>query len=94
MTIPWLIIADDLTGAADCAIAFAQNGIGASISWGEGAAHTLAIAFNVESRPLAAPKAAALHIATLERLYRPRMALYKKIDHHARPTGCGTRCDN
>lgn len=80
MTIPWLIIADDLTGAADCAIAFAQNGIGASVSWGEGTAHTPAIAFNVESRPLAASKAAALHVATLERLYRPRMALYKKID--------------
>lgn len=80
MTNSWLIIADDLTGAADCAIAFAQNGIGASVVWGTGTASTPAIAFNVESRPLAASKAAALHSATLDRLHHPRTALYKKID--------------
>ncbi|EHL95733.1 hypothetical protein HMPREF9946_05094, partial [Acetobacteraceae bacterium AT-5844] len=29
----WLILADDLTGAADCAIAFARRGLEASVGW-------------------------------------------------------------
>ncbi|UHC17922.1 four-carbon acid sugar kinase family protein [Methylobacterium currus] len=31
----WLILADDLTGAADCAIAFARRGRSARVQWGE-----------------------------------------------------------
>ena len=31
----WLILADDLTGAADCAIAFARRGATACVQWGE-----------------------------------------------------------
>jgi Sugar-binding N-terminal domain len=33
----WLIVADDLTGAADCAIAFARRGFESVVTWGEGA---------------------------------------------------------
>jgi uncharacterized protein YgbK (DUF1537 family) len=31
----WLILADDLTGAADCAIAFGRRGLAAAVTWGE-----------------------------------------------------------
>ena len=31
----WLILADDLTGAADCAIAFARQGIASAVGWGD-----------------------------------------------------------
>ena len=31
----WLILADDLTGAADCAIAFGRRGYAAAVTWGE-----------------------------------------------------------
>ena len=29
----WLILADDLTGAADCAIAFKRRGLAAAVTW-------------------------------------------------------------
>ncbi|MFC7555203.1 four-carbon acid sugar kinase family protein [Pseudoroseomonas wenyumeiae] len=31
----WLILADDLTGAADCAVAFARRGHAAAVTWAE-----------------------------------------------------------
>jgi len=31
----WLIVADDLTGAADSGVAFAQRGWVTDVSWGE-----------------------------------------------------------
>ena len=31
----WLILADDLTGAADCAIAFGRRGHAAAVTWGD-----------------------------------------------------------
>ncbi|MDR3534899.1 MAG: four-carbon acid sugar kinase family protein [Acetobacteraceae bacterium] len=31
----WLIVADDLTGAADCAIAFARQGVASVVGWGD-----------------------------------------------------------
>ena len=35
MAARWLILADDLTGAADCAIAFGRRGRAAAVTWGE-----------------------------------------------------------
>jgi len=32
----WLILTDDLSGAADCAIAFARQGMESVVTWGEG----------------------------------------------------------
>ena len=56
----WLILADDLTGAADCAIAFARQGMESVATWGEGirtiAASVLSV--NVDSRNLPPRKAA------------------------------------
>lgn len=35
MTRRWLVLADDLTGAADCAIALGRRGLAAVVIWGD-----------------------------------------------------------
>jgi uncharacterized protein YgbK (DUF1537 family) len=75
----WLILADDLTGAADCAVAFARRGHAAAVTWGEAAgqeAEEAVLAIDADSRRLSAEAAAARHAALL----RPGPTLYKKID--------------
>jgi uncharacterized protein YgbK (DUF1537 family) len=82
----WLILADDLTGAADCAIAFARRGLEAMVAWHDAAggagARPGALAIDADSRRLPPTAAAARHAALL----RPhlaggaRPALIKKID--------------
>jgi uncharacterized protein YgbK (DUF1537 family) len=80
----WLIVADDLTGAADCAIAFSRRGHAAMVTWGEvGDApdHQLPVlAYNAATRGLAADAAAGRHAEVLERWFRPERRLFKKID--------------
>src|SRR5262245_2768389 len=80
----WLIIADDLTGAADAAIAFAKRRLPARVSWGEpradARADALALAFDADTRQLSAPAAARRHQDVLWRLHDPRMHVFKKID--------------
>lgn len=76
----WIIIADDLTGAADCAIAFAKNGVAASVMFNDAAAQTTVVALDVGSRPFPGPKAASMQHQVLERHFRPGLKLYKKID--------------
>jgi len=79
----WLILADDLTGAADCAIAFARRGFAAAVSWGEppdGAAKAAVASYNADSRGMTAEQAARRHRAALGSLFRPHHALFKKID--------------
>ena len=52
----WLIIADDLTGAADSAIAFAKRRLPARVTWGEPrpeGSSDVAIAFDADTRKLA-----------------------------------------
>ena len=61
MSPSWLIVADDLTGAADCAVAFAKSNIPASVVWDGEWAETPAVSINVESRSLSAQQAADLH---------------------------------
>ena len=82
MTDRWLILADDLTGAADCAIAFGRRGHAAAVMWGEGAAdHDLAVlSWDAASRGLSADAAASRHVHLLARLFRPNLRLFKKID--------------
>lgn len=80
MTNAWLIVADDLTGAADCAIAYAKNNVATSVIWGDGKAETQAVSINVESRPLTAERAAECHHRALTQLLQPEAGLYKKID--------------
>lgn len=79
----WFVLADDLTGAADCAIAFAKNGMVSDVLFeGDTAAQTDApvLAVDAASRPLPAAQAANRHVALLERHYRKGMRLYKKLD--------------
>lgn len=76
----WMIIADDLTGAADCAIAFAKNDIEVSVVFNDNDAQTDVVSIDVGSRAFPAGKAASMHRRTLERHFQPGMKLYKKID--------------
>ena len=80
----WLILADDLTGAADCAIAFGRQGHAAVVTWGEiGDASDRrlpVLAYDAASRGLAAEAAAGRHADVLERLSEPGRRLFKKID--------------
>jgi D-threonate/D-erythronate kinase len=82
----WLILADDLTGAADAAIAFARRGRDTAITWGENVADDAGtrdvLAHDCDSRRLAAPAAGAVHFAAAERWLRLGgfSMLYKKVD--------------
>lgn len=78
----WLIVADDLTGAADCGIAFAKAGIATVVGWGEDAdgGDAAALAIDVDSRRFPAKIAADRQKTALTRHYRPGLAVYKKID--------------
>jgi uncharacterized protein YgbK (DUF1537 family) len=81
--VTWLILADDLTGAADCAIAFARRGLEASVGWhagGAGTAPTAVLAIDADSRRLPPAQAAARHVALLQAHHRPGAGLIKKID--------------
>ncbi len=80
MSPSWLIVADDLTGAADCAVAFAKSNIPASVVWDGEWAETPAVSINVESRSLSAQQAADLHRKILEDRLQTGTRLYKKID--------------
>lgn len=79
----WLILADDLTGAADCAIAFARRGLDAGVSWGEGPgedARPAVFSYDADSRGMTAEQAAIRHRQVLERLFASDRVLFKKID--------------
>jgi uncharacterized protein YgbK (DUF1537 family) len=80
----WLILADDLTGAADCAIAFARRGYQAVVSWGHATntSHRDASvwAHDAASRGLSAEAAAARHLDLLAGFPMSGRALFKKID--------------
>lgn len=86
MTLPWLIIADDLTGAADCAIAFAKRGLESVVSWEK---HTDArgvqvLSVDAGTRRLPPEQAAKLQVDVLAAHYRAGLRLYKKIDSTVR----------
>jgi uncharacterized protein YgbK (DUF1537 family) len=80
----WLIVADDLTGAADCAIAFGRRGRAAAVTWGDiadGPDHQPPVlAYDAASRGLSAEDAARRHAEVLARLHQPGRRLFKKID--------------
>jgi uncharacterized protein YgbK (DUF1537 family) len=79
----WLILADDLTGAADCAIAFARRGLEASVGW-HGAERQAAagavLAVDADSRRLSPGAAAERHVALLRARHQSGHGLIKKID--------------
>jgi len=78
----WLIIADDLTGAADAGIAFARRGWNSQVIWGAAniPAEAGICAFDADSRALDAADAAGRHREAALRLLAPGWQLYKKID--------------
>lgn len=80
----WLILADDLTGAADCAIAFGRRGRAAAVMWDEIAdasdRRLPVLAYDSASRGLSATAAASRHADVLKRLAEPGRILFKKID--------------
>ncbi|WP_291332618.1 four-carbon acid sugar kinase family protein [Desulfovibrio sp.] len=79
----WFVLADDLTGAADCAIAFAKNGMVSDVLFESdtaAASDAPVLAVDAASRPLPAAEAAQRHAALLERHFRKGMRLYKKLD--------------
>ena len=82
MTTRWLILADDLTGAADCAIAFARRGLSASVAWQgvEGVRDGDVLAIDADSRRLPPGAAGDRHATLLRTRHRPGMGLIKKID--------------
>jgi len=87
-TTSWLVIADDLSGAADCAIGFAAAGACTMVTLDAAAADSAlaadVIAADVDSRRMAPAQAAARNVEAWNRLGhghgdQPRR-LYKKID--------------
>lgn len=77
-----LIIADDLSGAADCAIGFASAGLHTVVAL-DTSTDTLGaqvIAIDTDSRRLVPTDAAALTLRAFDALNRPGGRLYKKID--------------
>jgi uncharacterized protein YgbK (DUF1537 family) len=86
MTSPWLIIADDLTGAADCAIAFAKCGLESVVAWEKhrDAGGVQVLSVDAATRRLPPAQAAKLQVEVLAAHYRPGLRLYKKIDSTVR----------
>ena len=79
----WLILADDLTGAADCAIAFARRGLGAVVTWGEAggcAERSSVLSYDADSRGMCAEAAARRHAQALDRHLGSDRMLFKKMD--------------
>jgi len=81
--IRWLILADDLTGAADSAIPFARRGLDSVVSWSPaaaGAPRTAIVSHNTDSRGLTAGAAAERQHHALATHSEPGRDLFKKID--------------
>jgi uncharacterized protein YgbK (DUF1537 family) len=78
----WLILADDLTGAADCAIAFARHGMHSVVAWGESpeSGEAAVVSVDVDSRRFPAGAAISRQLSAQAAHLRPGMRLYKKID--------------
>jgi uncharacterized protein YgbK (DUF1537 family) len=76
----WLILADDLTGAADCAIAFARSGLAAAVIWHPDGAEETVVAIDAASRAHGPEAAAAKHRRLIEGRHAPGIGLFKKID--------------
>src|SRR6476646_1202268 len=83
MTRRWLILADDLTGAADCAIALGGRGLAAVVTWGDienVRSQEPILAYDTASRGLSADAAAARHREVLASQPVSERFFFKKID--------------
>jgi uncharacterized protein YgbK (DUF1537 family) len=77
-----LIIADDLSGAADCAIGFASAGLQTVVTLDplNDKADAQVIAADTDTRRLSPAQAAERTVAAFKALHQPGQRLYKKID--------------
>jgi uncharacterized protein YgbK (DUF1537 family) len=81
-----VVIADDLSGAADCASAFARAGRETLVVIDRDSAHcaesrsAAVVAIDADTRRLPPDQAAAIHAELLDRCWTPGQLLYKKID--------------
>jgi uncharacterized protein YgbK (DUF1537 family) len=76
----WLILADDLTGAADCGIAFTRHGLPAAVTWHAEGSDDPVVAIDADSRAHGPGAAAAKHRRLIEARHEPGIGLFKKID--------------
>jgi uncharacterized protein YgbK (DUF1537 family) len=86
MTQPWLIIADDLTGAADCAIAFAKHGLESVVAWDRHreAEDVPVLSVDAATRSLPPEQATKRQVDVLAAHYQAGLRIYKKIDSTVR----------
>lgn len=77
-----LIIADDLSGAADCAIAFASAGLRTVVTLdpAHDTGDAQVVAIDTDTRRLSPDDAAARTVTACQMLLQPGQRLYKKID--------------
>lgn len=77
-----LILADDLSGAADCAIGFARAGLRTVVALdpAQAAGDAQVVAVDTDSRRMEAQQAAKRTLAAFHALSGPHRRLYKKID--------------
>ena len=78
----WLILADDLTGAADAGVAFAQRGCDTEVTWGDSPPppDVTVHARDLATRGCSARDAAERHADALRRWLEPGQAVFKKMD--------------
>ena len=79
----WLIIADDLSGAADSAIPFARRGLTTRILTGQAGQSeekAAVLAVNADSRNLSTSEAADRHRRAVHACATPGVSVFKKID--------------
>jgi len=79
----WFIVADDLTGAADSATAFARRGLHTELLLRDAAsidADPAVLAWDADTRRMAPADAAAAHRIALQRFGAPDAGTFKKID--------------
>jgi D-threonate/D-erythronate kinase len=77
-----LVVADDLSGAADCGIAFRRAGLSSIVlfSGDTVAGNADVLTLDADSRHLPAQQAAARHVRLVQRHLAPGVLFYKKID--------------
>lgn len=78
----WLILADDLTGAADAGVAFAQRGCDTEVTWGDSPPllNVTVHARDLATRACGAQEAASRHADALRAWLEPGQAVFKKMD--------------
>ncbi|WP_185859149.1 four-carbon acid sugar kinase family protein [Vreelandella populi] len=76
-----VMLADDLSGAADCAVSYAKSGLTTAIELTlQNKADAQVVVFDTDSRHLAADQAATLNVQAWRAVRSTDLRLYKKID--------------